>query len=439
MFFEKKRLAVPLTAQLEITSLCNHRCIHCYNLDSNEENRPIQQVSDETVIACAQKLIESKIFGVIITGGEPLIKKELTKRVITLFFNNGINVSLNSNITLLDDNFIDFLKHIKVNVLTSCPSSNPMSYGRMVGIANYKSFEINFKKLIEQHINVSVNMVVTKDNINEIRSTANQIKKLGCRYFAATPMALNMDYPRKDLLLSIEEVHHVISDLLWVEKHLGLNVDILEALPKCVFSRDILYEKHSFLNRSCQAGKTVIAVSSNGDVRPCAHNSKSYGNILKDDLKLIWSRMDDWRSDCYIPQICKDCKWLNQCHCGCRTSAYGNSGAWDAKDVWCSDSLQEVPPINNEHIKLTPKTNLQINRDFVYRLEYDDTYVVYNRKDDMYFMINKAYFDFIYHLSKFDTISLMSLQEGLGETVKTKSLEDVIVFLLQKKILKIVV
>ena len=85
MFFEKKRLAVPLTAQLEITSLCNHRCIHCYNLDSNEENRPIQQVSDETIIACAQKLIESKIFGVIITGGEPLIKKELTKRVITLF------------------------------------------------------------------------------------------------------------------------------------------------------------------------------------------------------------------------------------------------------------------------------------------------------------------------------------------------------------------
>ena len=32
MKIEKKYLTAPLTAQLEITDCCNHKCVHCYNL-----------------------------------------------------------------------------------------------------------------------------------------------------------------------------------------------------------------------------------------------------------------------------------------------------------------------------------------------------------------------------------------------------------------------
>ncbi|MDR1983948.1 MAG: radical SAM protein, partial [Prevotellaceae bacterium] len=268
MKIEKKYLSLPLTAQLEITDFCNHKCVHCYNLDSDIKNRPARKVSDETVIACAQKLIDSGIFAVIVTGGEPLIKKELTKKVITLFRNNSIRVSLNSNLTLFDDDFIAFLKQVKVGVLTSCPSAVSTSFGKLVGIDNYKRFENNIKKMVAEDVRFTVNMVVTKENLHEVCTTAEKMKQLGCRSFAATPMSLNMDYPRLDLLLATDEVHKVIDDLLWAEEALGLNVDILEALPKCVFPDKILSEKHSFLNRKCQAGRTVIAVSCNGDVRP---------------------------------------------------------------------------------------------------------------------------------------------------------------------------
>jgi hypothetical protein len=57
-------------------------------------------------------------------------------------------------------------------------------------------------------------MVVTKDNLHEIRTTAEKIKQLGCSSFSATPMALNMDFPRLDLLLSEDEIRQVIADLL---------------------------------------------------------------------------------------------------------------------------------------------------------------------------------------------------------------------------------
>lgn len=437
MNFEKKRLATPLTAQLEVTSLCNHRCIHCYNLDSDIAHRPIVSVSDDTVIACAQKLIDSKLFGVIVTGGEPLLKKELTKRVIVLLLENGLRVNLNSNITLFDDGFIRFLRDYHVNVLTSCPSANPYSYKQLVGADNYSLFKTNLQKLLRSGVGVFVNMVVTKDNLNDIRSTASEMKELGCRFFAATPMALNMDYPRTDLMLSSKDVQKVIYDLLWIKEKLGMNIDILEALPKCVFPSNLLYESHSFINRSCQAGRTVIAVSCNGEVRPCAHNSHSYGNILNEDLKDIWSRMKDWQTEQYIPFECKECTWLSLCHFGCRTSAYGFAKAWDAKDVWCKGALKLALPPKDTTLPLVPTTMFKVNKNFVHRKEYDNAYVIYNVQDDVYFMINKVFLDFISDLKQFDIISYFDIKSRFNILGDNSVFDDTIRYLLQKKILYI--
>ncbi|MCR5659606.1 MAG: radical SAM protein [Bacteroidales bacterium] len=360
MQIEKRYLSLPLTAQLEVTDCCNHRCVHCYNLDSEIQNRPMRHVDDETVLKCAQKLIDNKVFGVIVTGGEPLINKELTKQVITLLKGNQIRVSLNSNLTLFDDDFIAFLKEKKVGVLTSCPSGFPSSFAKLVGIDNYVWFEANLKKLVAAGVRCTVNMVVTKENLYEIRTTAEKMKALGCRSFAATPMGLNVEYPRLDLLLTIEEVRQVIADLLWIEKELGMKVDVLEALPKCVFPEAVLMEKHAFLNRKCQAGRTVVAVSCNGDVRPCAHNPFSYGNLLEEDLRDIWQKMSDWRSAQYVPEPCLDCAWLNRCNGGCRTSAKAFNGDWNKNDMWCTGKLAVSPPSNDcPSIELKPDTRLQ--------------------------------------------------------------------------------
>lgn len=438
MKIEKKYLSVPLTAQLEITDFCNHRCVHCYNLDSNVENRPARKVSDDTVLACAQKLIDSGIFAVIVTGGEPLIKKELTKKVIRLFRDNNIRVNLNSNLTLFDDDFIEFLKEVKVGVLTSCPSGVPSSFEKLVGIDNYAIFEKNIKKLLSAGIRFTVNLVVTKDNLHEVRTTAEKMKELGCKSFAATPMGLNMDYPRLDLLLSIEDVQGVIVDLLWAEETLGLKVDILEALPKCVFPDKVLTEKHSFLNRKCQAGRTVIAVSCNGDVRPCAHNPVSYGNILEEDLRDVWAKMTDWRSAQYVPTECKECTWLNRCNGGCRTSAKTIGGEWDSKEMWATAPLTVPPPKDNKKIELRPETRLQVNGDYRYRQEDEDAFVIYNVEDDIYFMVNKAYYDFITNFKDDETFTFDELAKKYDTATNNQSFYDVILFLTQKNLLKIV-
>lgn len=436
MQVEKRYLSLPLTAQLEITDFCNHRCVHCYNLDSEVQNRPSRKVSDETVLACAQKLIDNKIFSVIVTGGEPLIKKELTKKVITLLKENDTGVALNTNLTLADDDFIQFLKDQKVGVLTSCPSGENNSFAKLVGIDNYKVFESKVKKLVDAGVKCTVNMVVTKDNLHEIRLTAEKMKALGCKSFAATPMGLNVEYPRLDLLLSVEEVRKVIADLLWIEENLKMKVDILEALPKCVFQEEILKGKHHFLNRKCQAGRTVIAVSCNGDVRPCAHNPYPYGNLLKEDLRDIWKKMDDWRSTKYIPEECKGCTWLHRCNGGCRTSAKVFNGDWDKKDMWCTGRLMTTSSFNdkNEYV-LLPDTQLQIVENVKVRREDEVAYLIYNATDDIYCVVNQTFYDFIAYLQELTTIRYEELCEKFEMVPADRYLYDAVIFLLNKKIL----
>ena len=435
----KQYLSLPLTAQLEVTDFCNHRCIHCYNLDSEVKNRPMRHVKDETVLAVAHKLIDNKVFGVIVTGGEPLIKKELTKQIISLLKDNGLRVSLNTNLTLFDDDFISFLKEKKVGVLTSCPSGISSSFAKLVGIDNYAKFETNLKKLADIGVRLTVNMVITKDNLHEIRKTAKRMKSLGCKSFAATPMGLNVEYPRLDLLLTVEEVRQVISDLLWIEENLGMKVDVLEALPKCVFPESVLMGKHAFLNRKCQAGRTVIAVSCNGDVRPCAHNPSSYGNILEDDLHEIWQKMSDWRSAEYVPDGCRDCAWLNRCNGGCRTSAKAFNGDWNKNDMWCTGRLSVSPPKEHQRpVELKADTLLQFTHSIKTRKENEDAYVIYNASDDVFFMVNLHYYDFIISLKEQGTFSYEGLCQKYQLLPEDSRLHDVMSFLINKKVLKII-
>jgi hypothetical protein len=70
---------------------------------------------------------------------------------------------------------------------------------------------------------------------------------------------------------------------------------------------------------------------------------------------------------------------------------------------------------------LKDETKLQVNTEYLYRQEYEDAFVVYNMKDDIYFMINKAYYDFVSELKKYDTIFFSDLQKKYNVTADNKA------------------
>ena len=438
MDVEHQSLSVPLMAHLEVTNICNHRCLHCYKLDSEIQNRPNDIVSDDVIINNVYKLIKGGILQIIITGGEPLLKKNLVKQIINIANENNVSVSINTNLTVADDDIINFLSLTKTRILTSCPSGIPDSFEKLTITKNFSIFEQNLQKVIKAGIKTTVNMVVTKDNLSEIRQTAIKIKDLGCTSFCTTPVALNMDYPRFDLLLSQLDIEKIIRDILWIEKTLDMKVDILDGLPKCVFPKDILQEEHQFLYRRCQAGRTFIAVSPQGDIRPCANTNYSYGNLQGQSLKEIWEKMTMWRSEMIVPTECKGCTWINRCLGGCRTNAKVLTNEWNGTDIWKPCPITTEPPSHAKKVVLGENSVLTISNNIKIRKESDGRFLVYSIKNRTFCMMNENMLDLILLIQSLKSISYKNLIEQYSLNNNLSQVETILTILIQYKIIKII-
>ena len=312
---------IPALVQWELTEKCNYYCQHCYRLDTAVKKEVPEELPDEQIWRIAQLLVDHHLFFVTLTGGEPLLRKSLTADLSRFLNENGIRVSLNTNLALMDES--TFGKFQLRGMLISCPSSNSDIYRLITSNGRYEKFEQRLKFVLSSNVHCTVNMVVNRLNLDDVRSTARRMAQLGVRQFGATPVSLNPSAPRPDLLLTIEELRGVLEDLIWAHEELGLEVDVMEALPKCVIPDRAFELGLPFINRSCFAGKRNGTISPGGDVRPCGHNPNSFGNILRDGIEDIWSQLGSWREITgNRHRNCLACDIQSSCDGGCMFSGH---------------------------------------------------------------------------------------------------------------------
>ncbi len=62
----------------EVTQRCNHACLHCYNVWQGENSYPRGELDTaRTIDLLAKALDETICHHVTLTGGEPLLRKDL--------------------------------------------------------------------------------------------------------------------------------------------------------------------------------------------------------------------------------------------------------------------------------------------------------------------------------------------------------------------------
>lgn len=427
-------IKMPLMAQLELTSKCNLRCLHCYRLDHHFSNNNSKELYDEAIMFLADKMVEADLFDVVLTGGEPLLKKNLVMRLIKYFKDNNMHVSLNTNFLLSDQSILEELTAYKLDgLLISCSSGNPTIYKQMTGGGDYFRFESNLKAVVNKGMHFSVNMVVNKLNLRSIKDTACWLKSLGVERFGATPMGLNVEYPEMNLFLDIQDVRDVVKDLIWVHDNLQMKVDIFEALPKCVFPNEAFQKDFGFLRRKCQAGRTAIAIASNGDVRPCTHNLDVYGNLFEESLDVIWNRMSRWRTGVFVPDECRQCKIVNMCFGGCRTTAKAFAGNWRCKDPWMDASLEEIPLRKELNILPDIKADALITPLKIrWRKEGGDAYLICTKTIKNMLLVNEELFRFVLDLQEITSIKLCDLANICKTKFNDVNFQRVIKLLVKK-------
>jgi radical SAM protein with 4Fe4S-binding SPASM domain len=248
-------------------------------------------------------------------------------------------------------------------------------------------------------------------------------------------MALNQQNPLFREFLDRDEVSRLVDDLVWIHDNLGIYVDVLESLPKCVFSGAAIQSGLPFLRRRCQAGRKVISVSPFGEVRPCAHNPVSYGNLMLDPFDLIWSRMADWRGEKYIPTKCKGCPMLPRCFGGCRINANVAVGAMDADDPWSGDPIELFGTHSYPRISFSGIEVIRRPDKFRWREEPDGHFTICTSSPNNAITVSSELFRFLSQMMADLPLSFDQIVERYGFQDKREKIKSVLESLVAKEIL----
>lgn len=106
----------PFEVSVDVTNKCNLRCLHCYNF-SGENDCINDELSEDEIMDLMREVVEMKPLNVCLSGGEPLLRKGLVYKALTLLNDNNIHTSMVSNGLLLDEEVANRLKEAGLNTI----------------------------------------------------------------------------------------------------------------------------------------------------------------------------------------------------------------------------------------------------------------------------------------------------------------------------------
>ncbi len=335
-----KTIRSPMIVQWEVTDRCNKNCVHCYNHWQLSQNDMVteESVNYETSV---QEIIKNDVFLVIVTGGEPLLVFDRIFPYLKKLRAANVDVSINSNLSLLTHKIALKLKEIGINsFLTSLPGhTQSLDYQITQSTRSWEQTSQGIRLAIQEGFHVTANMVVSKINLPFIYDTGRYAKELGVNVFSVTKASQPTNCPDfTPFRLSRSDFRQSARELLRVKKDFDIAVDSIEGYPVCSIEDPILRQEVGF-SRICTAGRTFCVISTDGTKRPCIVLSDKYVG----DLNTAWLAMDEFRSNDMIPSECNNCPRKFNCMGGCKAEAKHVNGSYRQPDPYCDFAV----PIEN--------------------------------------------------------------------------------------------
>lgn len=274
----------PAVMYFELTYRCTCKCKFCERWKVGPKLAKNELTTEEIkrMLADAHKL-GIRYLG--LTGGEPLLKKDLFK-IAGYAKKIGLNVTMASNGTLINKKNIKQIAKSFDSVAISMDSIFPETHDKLRGVKGvYEKAMKTLELLKAERIPLVVNMVITKENYKEID-----------RYLQF--------FSQKNIPVQLTPVHDCDANFLRVSDKKIKQIDMNEFRKQW----SALAKKYSFFNNgyyrnvptflsapgklihayTCFAGTAVFFVSPYGDIYPCEFLRQKMGNIREESLSNIW-------------------------------------------------------------------------------------------------------------------------------------------------------
>ena len=330
------RNGTPLAGNFELTPRCNFNCRMCYvHLTAEEQKSRGEELTADEWLAIAEQARSQGMLFLLITGGEPLIRTDF-QYILTELKKMGIMISINSNASLIDDDWIEFFRHeppSRFNI-TLYGSSNA-AYERLCGRPMFDRVVGNIKSLKDLGIDVKLNASMTPYNIDDMEGIYAIAEELG------TPiqMASYMFPPvRRDETLAGSNDRFSFCEaaecsLRWDK----LRFSDEEFAARAKAMKDGIAVDESDVcegtpgeKMACRAGRSSFWINWRGVMTPCGMMVRPEFSVPEIGFSEAWERTKAATALIRLPQECVNCRYKHICH-ACAAMCAAETGAFDKR------------------------------------------------------------------------------------------------------------
>lgn len=284
-----------VSANIELCTVCNWRCRHCYLPEHNNEG-----LSKKEIFTILEELREMGCFNIMYTGGEIFCRSDAMD-IIRKTRELGFNVDLYTNISLLNEDMIKELAELHISGI-SCTlfSLNEETHDKISGVEGSLKNTLNNIKLIKKYgIKFEIKNILMRDNHNSYKEIWELCKENSFD-FRATPNV----WARYDGDTSFKE---------WMVT----NDQLKEIIPEIDSVMEITPCEVNVKSKFCNSINFSMVIDSKGDAYPCINMHIKIGNVLGRNVGQVWEnsiklkeiRTYDWS---YIPE-CLECDDKGYC------------------------------------------------------------------------------------------------------------------------------
>lgn len=283
---------MPLTALVVLTERCHLHCHMCYLVQN-----PRPEMTTEEIKHVLSQLADMGVIAVTLTGGEPMLRPDVYE-LIQHARACGLVVTLFTTATSCNPERSKKLAAAGLNCasvsLYSVEASIHDAVTQVPG--SFEKTQQGLQHLKDAGVALQIKFLQMTTNSDQLQPTRDLAESLGASFVVSLELTICHDGRREPLALQMQE-----QAMMEVFRHLA-HVDP-EGLGKIVPAR------HRS-EKGCGAGRTRLAIGTDGTVYPCLEWPVAIGHVREQTLAEIWQHhaVQDLRKITrYSDPICRVC------------------------------------------------------------------------------------------------------------------------------------
>ncbi len=180
-------MRTPIGGTMELLPLCNMNCKMCFIRQNSEEmKKQGRMLSCDEWLRIAGEAKKAGVLFLLLTGGEPLIYPEF-KRLYTELTNMGFVITINTNGTLIDEEWADFFAQRPCRRLNiTLYGNSDETYDRLCqNPKGHTQVTRAMELLKERDIPYRLNYTITPENVGQLEYACTFAKEFGVTLEAA--------------------------------------------------------------------------------------------------------------------------------------------------------------------------------------------------------------------------------------------------------------